>query len=146
MRRAEGGRLQPDLERAFTAILEAAGRIEALSATSREARQGQLREKLRGLTAELGLEDARLYQEVVRAVERHDVSEEVQRLRSHVALGHELMRGKEPSGKKLDFVAQELLREANTVGSKAWGSELAHEVIALKAEIEKLREQVQNVE
>ncbi len=146
MRRAEGGRLQPDLERAFTAILEASGRIEALSASSREARQNQLRERLRALALELGLDDSRLYQEVVRAVERHDVSEEVQRLRSHVALGHELLRGKEPSGKRLDFVAQELLREANTVGSKAWGSDLAHEVITLKAEIEKLREQVQNVE
>jgi uncharacterized protein (TIGR00255 family) len=146
MRQAEGGSLQPVLERAFSAILEAASRIEALAALSREARQAQLLEKLRGLCVELGLEDARLYQEVVRAVERHDVSEELQRLRSHVALGEGLLRGEEPAGKRLDFVAQELLREANTVGSKAWGSELAHEVIALKAEIEKLREQVQNVE
>jgi uncharacterized protein (TIGR00255 family) len=79
-------------------------------------------------------------------VERHDVSEEIQRLRSHVDLGLELLRGVEPAGKKLDFVAQELMREANTVGSKAGDAALAHEVVTLKAEIEKLREQVQNVE
>jgi uncharacterized protein (TIGR00255 family) len=95
---------------------------------------------------ELGLEDARLYQEVVRTVERHDVSEEVQRLRSHVALGRELLEGQEPSGKRLDFVAQELMREANTVGSKVADAEIARAVVELKAEIEKLREQVQNVE
>jgi len=146
MRRAEGGRLQPDLERAFAAILEASGRIEALSETSRETRQAQILDKTRALATELGLEDARLYQEVVRAVERHDVSEEVQRLRSHVALGCELLRGQEPSGKRLDFVTQELMREANTVGSKVADADIARVVVSLKAEIEKLREQVQNVE
>ena len=146
MRRAEGGRLQPSLERAFGAILEASGQIEALSEASRGNRQKQLLEKARVLAAELGLDDARLYQEVVRTVERHDVSEEVQRLRSHVALGRELLEGQEPSGKRLDFVAQELMREANTVGSKVADAEIARAVVELKAEIEKLREQVQNVE
>jgi uncharacterized protein (TIGR00255 family) len=146
MRRAEGGRLQPDLERALDAIQESAGRIEALSAASREARRQQLLERLRELVSELGLDEPRLYQEVVRAVERHDVSEELQRLRSHVSLARELLRGPQPSGKRLDFVAQELMREANTVGSKVADAELAREVVALKAEVEKLREQVQNVE
>jgi uncharacterized protein (TIGR00255 family) len=146
MRRAEGGRLQPDLERALEAILAAAARIEELSAASRDTRTKQMRERLRDLVEELGLEEARLYQEVVRAAERHDVSEEVQRLRSHVAMARELLRGPQPSGKRLDFLAQELMREANTVGSKAMGAELLREVVGLKAEVEKLREQVQNVE
>jgi len=146
MREAEGGRLEPDLERALEAILGAAARIEALSAASRESRQKQLLERLRALVGELGLEEARLYQEVVRAVERHDVSEEVQRLRSHVAMARELLRGPQPSGKRLDFLAQELMREANTVGSKVADAEILHEVVGLKAEVEKLREQVQNVE
>ena len=61
----------------------------------------------------------------MRAVERHDVSEEVQRLRSHVAMARELLRGPQPSGKRLDFLAQELMREANTVGSKAADADLA---------------------
>jgi uncharacterized protein (TIGR00255 family) len=146
MRKGEGGRLLPALERALQDILEAVARIESLSASSREARQKQLLERLRALVSELGLDEARLYQEVVRAVERHDVSEEVQRLRSHVAMARELLRGPQPSGKKLDFLAQELMREANTVGSKAADPDLTREVVGLKAEVERLREQVQNVE
>jgi uncharacterized protein (TIGR00255 family) len=146
MRRAEGGRLQPDLEGVLDAIIQAADRIEGQSAASREARQKQLLERIQGLVSELGLDEGRLYQEVVRAVERHDVSEELQRLRSHVAMARELLRGPQPSGKRLDFVAQELMREANTVGSKTADPDLAREVVGLKAEVEKLREQVQNVE
>ena len=146
MRRAEGGRLEPDLERALEAILGAASRIETLSAASRDARQKQMGERLRALVAELGLEEARLYQEIVRAAERHDVSEEVQRLRSHVAMAKDLLRGPQPSGKRLDFLTQELMREANTVGSKAADADLLREVVGLKAEVEKLKEQVQNVE
>jgi uncharacterized protein (TIGR00255 family) len=146
MRRAEGGRLEPDLERALEAILGAASRIETLSAASRDTRQKQMGERLRALVAELGLEEARLYQEIVRAAERHDVSEEVQRLRSHVAMAKDLLRGPQPSGKRLDFLTQELMREANTVGSKAADAELLREVVGLKAEVEKLKEQVQNVE
>ena len=146
MRRAEGGRLEPDLERALEAILSAASRIEALSLASRDTRQAQMRERLRALVDELGLEETRLYQEVVRAAERTDVSEEVQRLRSHVAMARELLRGPQPSGKRLDFLTQELMREANTVGSKAADALLLREVVGLKAEVEKLKEQVQNVE
>ena len=146
MRRAEGDRLEPDLERALEAILSAASRIEALSLASRDTRQAQMRERLRALVDELGLEETRLYQEVVRAAERTDVSEEVQRLRSHVAMARELLRGPQPSGKRLDFLTQELMREANTVGSKAADALLLREVVGLKAEVEKLKEQVQNVE
>lgn len=147
MRRAEGERLATELRRALGAMEAAAARIEALSAGSREARRVVLREKVRELLSELGLDEARLYQEVVRTVERHDVAEEVQRLRSHVASARELVAAEgEPAGKKLDFLAQELMREANTVGSKAQDAALVREVVALKAEVERFREQVQNVE
>jgi uncharacterized protein (TIGR00255 family) len=67
-------------------------------------------------------------------------------LRSHVARARELLRSPQPSGKRLDFLAQELAREANTIGSKAVSSEVVQDVVALKTEIERLREQVQNVE
>ena len=104
------------------AIEGAATRIEARSAESRELRQAALLERVRALAGELGLEDGRLYQEVVRAVERHDVAEEVQRLRSHAASARELVAAEgAPAGKRLDFLAQELMREANTVGSKIAG-------------------------
>jgi len=147
MRRAEGERLRRELERLLDAIEGAAARIEARSAESRELRQAALLERVRTVAGELGLDDGRLYQEVVRAVERHDVAEEVQRLRSHAASARELVAAEgAPAGKRLDFLAQELMREANTVGSKIQDASAIREVVDLKAEIERLREQVQNVE
>jgi uncharacterized protein (TIGR00255 family) len=146
MREAEGRRLESELLRSLAAIAAGADRVEALSAAAREGRREVLLEKLRGLSVELGLDDARLYPEVVRAVERHDVSEEVQRLRSHAAMARELIEGRPPSGKRLDFLAQEMMREANTIGSKIADAALVREVVGLKSEVEKLREQVQNVE
>jgi uncharacterized protein (TIGR00255 family) len=146
MREAEGRRLESELLRSLAAIAAGADRVEALSAAAREGRREVLLEKLRGLSVELGLDDARLYPEVVRAVERHDVSEEVQRLRSHTAMARELIEGQPPSGKRLDFLAQEMMREANTIGSKIADAALVREVVGLKSEVERLREQVQNVE
>jgi len=147
MRRGEGERIQAELERLLDAIETGAARIESRATESREARQGALLERVRALVGELGLEDARLYQEVVRAVERHDVAEELQRLRSHAASVRELLAGDgAPAGKRLDFLAQELMREANTIGSKVQDASAIREVVELKAGIERLREQVQNVE
>jgi uncharacterized protein (TIGR00255 family) len=147
MRRGEGERLRAELERLLAAIEGAATRIEARSRESRDAQKAALLERVRGLVGELGLEEGRLYQEVVRAVERHDVAEELQRLRSHAASFRELLAGDGPgAGKRLDFLAQELMREANTVGSKVQDAPAIREVVELKAEIERLREQVQNVE
>jgi uncharacterized protein (TIGR00255 family) len=146
MRRAEGETLEAVLLTALAAVDAAAGRIEALSGTERVARREALLEKARAVRDELGLEDGRLYQEVVRLVDRQDVAEEVQRLRSHVAQARVAVLGDGPCGKRLDFLAQELAREANTLGSKAADAAVVREVVNLKAEIEKLREQVQNVE
>jgi uncharacterized protein (TIGR00255 family) len=147
MRRAEGERLRVELERLLAVIEAGATRIEARVADSRETRQAALLERVRALVGELGLEEARLYQEVVRAVERHDVAEEIQRLRSHAASARDLLTGDgAPAGKRLDFLAQELMREANTIGSKVQDAPAVREVVDLKAEIERLREQVQNVE
>lgn len=146
MREAEGANLSGDLERRLEGIVQAVGRIESLMETSRTGRIAALRDKVRALAAEMGLEEPRLYAEVVRLVDRQDTSEEVERIRSHVALARSLMRAPELVGKRLDFLAQELNREANTIGSKASSSNVIQEVVGLKAEIEKLREQVQNVE
>jgi uncharacterized protein (TIGR00255 family) len=148
MRGAEGSRLKAELARALDVIEAATARIETRSAQSREERRGALRERVLVLIADLGLDDARLYQEAVRAVERHDVAEEVARLRSHVTGARSLVLDGdgEAAGKRLDFLAQELMREANTVGSKVQDAAAVEEVVALKAEIERFREQVQNVE
>jgi uncharacterized protein (TIGR00255 family) len=146
MRRAEGASLAAELERLLAAIEQAASRIARLSDSAKAARGAQLLERVREACGQLALDEARLYQEVVRLVERHDVTEEVQRLRGHVAQARELLGAPGPSGKRLDFLAQEMSREANTIGSKAVSAEVVGEVVGLKSEIERLREQAQNVE
>jgi uncharacterized protein (TIGR00255 family) len=134
------------IESALAAVDAAAGRIEALSESEKQARRETLHARLAELRQELGLEDSKLYQEVVRLVERSDVAEEIQRLRSHVRQARELLQSGGPCGKRLDFLAQELAREANTIGSKAATAQVVEDVVDLKSEIERLREQVQNVE
>jgi uncharacterized protein (TIGR00255 family) len=146
MRRVEGETLRSVLLASLAAVESAAGRIEDLSLTERAARRDALFERARALREELGLEDGRLYQEVLRLVDRQDVAEEVQRLRSHVAQARSAVAGDAPSGKRLDFLVQEMAREANTIGSKVASAALAQEVVCLKSELERLREQVQNVE
>jgi uncharacterized protein (TIGR00255 family) len=146
MRRTEGETLKGVLLGSLDTLEAAAARIEALSVTERVARRDALVEKARALRDELGLEDARLYQEIVRLVDRQDVAEEVQRLRSHVAQARAAVSADSPSGKRLDFLAQEIGREANTIGSKVASAALVQEVVGLKSELERLREQVQNVE
>jgi uncharacterized protein (TIGR00255 family) len=146
MRETEGANVSADLERRLAAIEQAVGRIEAQMESSRGVRIAALREKVGALAGELGLEEPRLYQEVVRLVDRQDTTEEIERTRSHVAQARGLLKAPEAVGKRLDFLAQELNREANTIGSKASAASVIQEVVGLKAEIEKLREQVQNVE
>ena len=146
MRRAEGENLERDLLQALAAIEAAATRLEAASRAERETRRMALLERTRALRDELGLEEARLYQEVVRFVDRQDVAEELQRLRSHVGQARDVLRDGGPCGKRLDFLAQEMAREANTVGSKSASTAMAREVVDLKGDVERLREQVQNVE
>ncbi len=147
MRRAEGARLGHELERVLGLVEGAAARISERSTLSRAERCAALQQRIQSLLAEAGLEEAKLYQEAVRAVERHDVTEELQRLRSHATAVRALLAGEDgPPGKRLDFLAQELMREANTIGSKVQDAAAIHEVVLLKAEIERFREQVQNVE
>jgi uncharacterized protein (TIGR00255 family) len=147
LRDAEGERLREDLEVRLAAAEAAVARIEGL-APERELRErerlaAKLRELLGGVD-ELG--EARLAQEVALLADRFDISEEVTRFRSHVALFRETLAAAGPSGRQLGFVLQEMLRETNTMGSKANDARIAQEVIGIKNELEKLREQVENVE
>jgi uncharacterized protein (TIGR00255 family) len=146
MRRAEGVHLEADLVGRLDAIEAAAERIAARMGDTRAARRDVLVARVRELCAELGLEEGRLYQEVARLVERSDVEEELQRLRSHLAQARGLLGGDAACGKRLDFLVQEMAREANTIGSKVGTAEVVHDVVTLKGEVERLREQVQNVE
>jgi uncharacterized protein (TIGR00255 family) len=146
MRAAEGRALAGELRAAFARIEEGAARVESGNGDGKAARRLALVERIRALAAEVGLDDAKVYQEAARAAERHDVAEEIQRLRSHVAQARTAVEGAEPCGKRLDFLAQEMAREVNTIGNKAATAAVVHEVVALKEEIERVREQVQNVE
>jgi uncharacterized protein (TIGR00255 family) len=106
-----------------------------------------LRERLRPLLAEPGLDPGRLEQEAALAADRSDVAEELQRLEGHLEQFAKLLStSSEPVGKKLDFLAQEVLRELNTLGSKGRDLQMIREVLDMKSEIEKIREQVQNLE
>jgi len=146
MRETEGRFLRTDLEGRLATM---AGFVDGLE---REARAGQqqletrLRERLAAMPAELQGDPAALAQEVVRFVARSDVDEELVRLRAHFDHWRELADGPEPCGRKLDFLLQEMNREINTIGSKAEGGRATEIVIAAKSELERIREQVQNVE
>jgi uncharacterized protein (TIGR00255 family) len=146
MRQTEGGFIGADLDRRLTTL---AGFVDALE---REAAEGQrqtearLRERIAGLPADLQGDSSAVAQEVVRVVARSDVAEEIVRLRSHIAHWGGLAAAPEPCGRKLDFLVQEMNREINTIGSKVEGARATELVVAAKAELERIREQVQNVE
>jgi uncharacterized protein (TIGR00255 family) len=143
---AEGESLRLELAGCLDQIGAAADRMQALAESTRAERAAALVSKVREIVGSGTLDEGRLHQEVVRLVERSEIAEELVRLRSHVAQCREALADARPSGRRLDFLAQELGREANTVGSKAGSAALIHEVVALKGAIERLREQVQNVE
>ena len=108
--------------------------------------EGRLLERAREMSASLPIDQAALAQEVVRAAQRSDIAEEVTRFRAHLDHWDVLADADEPCGRKLDFLLQEMNREVNTIGSKADGVPVSELIIQAKAELERMREQVQNVE
>jgi len=150
MRAAEGERLAREIEGRLETIVGLIDFFEQRAGEVVEAARERLRKRTEQIAQETGLYDeARLHQEVVIAADRLDVTEELVRLRSHVEQFRDILGGRGPAGpigRRLDFLLQELGREANTVGSKANDAPLAHRVVELKTEIERIREQVQNVE
>ena len=146
MRATEGRFLEDDLEARVVTIGAMVDELERLARTGQEDLGTRLRERLAALPADLAADPAALAQEVVRFVARSDVDEEVVRMRGHLAHWRGLVEGPEPCGRKLDFLLQEMNREINTIGSKAEGPRATETVVAAKAELERLKEQVQNVE
>jgi uncharacterized protein (TIGR00255 family) len=146
MREREGQALATDLEARLATVLTLVGQVEVLAPQAVEHHRVRLAERVRELTQGMPLDPGRLAQEVALLADRSDVAEEITRLRSHVDQARLLLAGKEPSGRKLDFLVQEMHREVNTIGSKSQHAELSGLVVALKAEVERMREQVQNVE
>jgi uncharacterized protein (TIGR00255 family) len=146
MRVHEGAHLRDDLEARRRGLSELIARIAEAAAQGQTSLQERLGARITELTAELPLDRIAIAQEIVRTVGRSDISEEVTRFRAHLAHWTALSDADEPCGRKLDFLLQEMNREINTIGSKADGQAVSELVVTAKAELEKMREQVQNVE
>ena len=146
-RRDEGRRLKEVLSRQIDEIARLAETIEASPSRSVEAVRARLAEQVvRLVETGQGLDPVRLHQEAVLLATRADVEEELKRLKAHVEAGRALLSEEGAIGRKLDFLAQEFNREANTLTSKAADQEIARAGLALKVVIDQLREQVQNIE
>jgi len=147
MREREGAHLAQDLVTRITIMRQATARIQKQAPTVAERYRQQLIERIKSANLEApGTDDERLLKEVVYFADRSDISEELTRLQSHFQQFDDCRKSKEPVGRTLDFLAQEINREINTIGSKANDSLISREVVTLKAELERFREQAQNVE
>ena len=144
----EGANLEADIRAKVDGIREAAKKIAALSAEDigsyREKLEARVRELLGSLDVEIA--ESRSLTECALFADRVAIDEELVRLDSHFKAMEEIFASNEPAGKRLDFLMQEMNRETNTIGSKAQNSEIAHTVVFIKNELEKIREQIQNIE
>jgi uncharacterized protein (TIGR00255 family) len=150
MRIREGGLLHEDLHKHCSAIRSHLDVIVRRVPVTVELYQQRLRQRMKALLAESGtaVRDEDLLREVAFYAERSDIAEEVARLQGHLAQLAEIIdaTGEEPSGRTLEFLAQELLREANTIGSKCLDVEISRRIVEIKGSIDRIKEQVQNVE
>ncbi|HLA85701.1 MAG TPA: YicC/YloC family endoribonuclease [Thermoguttaceae bacterium] len=148
MRAEEGRAMAADLRANCEGALACLRRVESRAPLVADAYRVRLEERFRRVLAEyqLTLDPADLIKEVGLFAERSDISEEIVRLRSHFEQFETIMEAPEPAGRKLEFLTQEMSREANTIGSKANDVEIAREVIEIKANLERIREMIQNVE
>lgn len=147
MRAREGDHLARDLAERMKIIQKSARRIQQQAPRVQVRYREQLVEKIKAAGLEVpGLDDERLLKEVVYFADRADISEEITRLQSHFKQFEDCRKSSEPVGRTLDFLAQEMNREINTIGSKANDALISREVVVIKAELERFREQAQNVE
>jgi uncharacterized protein (TIGR00255 family) len=146
MRSREGRSVRADLDMRRTLVADLVERIAVAADEGRAAMEQRIAERVRELRTELQADETVVAQEIVRMAARSDISEELSRFRAHVSHWVALADSAEPVGRKLDFLLQEMNREVNTMGSKADGLRVSELIIAAKAELEKMREQVQNVE
>ncbi len=146
MREAEGANLRTDLLSRLAILEQTLAEIETRVPEVLKERQGALKARIESLLEDSRLDPARMNQEAVILADRSDVTEEVVRLRSHFQQFREIIDQDEPVGRRLDFLLQEFFREINTMASKIANAEIAHHTVTLKNEVEKMREQVQNLE
>jgi uncharacterized protein (TIGR00255 family) len=145
MQDAEGAEISRDILQRLKDIESVMGQIETKVPESLAARQLALKERVQTLCEGVEVDEVRMLQEIALLADRSDITEELVRAKSHVKQFMQWLDTQEPVGRKLDFLMQEINREVNTVGSKASDSEISVMVVAIKNELEKIREQVQNV-
>ena len=146
MRGIEGEKMLTDISSRLNTVEECVGRVEILSAGRVEKYTQRLYERLKVILEDRSIDDARVLSEAAIFGDKTAVDEETVRLRSHIAQYREILGSNQPVGRKLDFLTQELNREANTIGSKCQDLDITRIVVDMKAEIEKIREQIQNLE
>lgn len=146
MRRKEGDALSKDICDHLATVKNRCGDIRERLPEARRLLTERMRERILEIADGVEVEEGRLEQEMIYAAERGDISEELSRLDSHVVQFREMIEGESPIGRKLDFLTQEMNREANTISSKSIDLTLTQKAVDVKSAIEKIREQVQNVE
>jgi uncharacterized protein (TIGR00255 family) len=146
MRRVEGEAIYADLDARLKLIEGWSREVAALAPKAVEEYRQRLAERVADLARGITVDPQRLAQEVAVFAERTDIAEEVTRLASHLEQFRALMTSTEPAGRRMDFLVQEMHREVNTTGSKSQHAEISARVVSMKAEVERIREQVQNVE
>ena len=146
LRRTEGQRLKEDVLARLALIETIAREIEAQSEGRVQAYTDKLYQRLQEVLKDTSIDEARILTEAAIFADKTAIDEETVRLHSHIAQYREILELDEPVGRKLDFLTQELNRETNTIGSKAQDLEITKRVVQIKAEIEKIREQIQNIE
>ena len=148
MRGKEGAALRGDLQKRFKTVAEIAETLQSIAKDAPAAWHKRLSERLEKITSRMGTEidEARVAQEVAVLADRIDITEELVRIESHLGQCNTLLKQDGPVGRRLDFLMQELGREFNTVGSKSQTAEIAKAIVDAKACLEKIREQVQNIE
>lgn len=146
MRETEGERLRLDVTQRLDNILQNVALVEQKSPETVKAYRERLEQKVRELLENSTIDEQRIITETAIFADKVAVDEETVRLRSHIKQFNSMFEADGPIGKKLDFIVQEMNRETNTIGSKAQNVEIAHIVVDIKSEIEKIREQIQNIE
>jgi uncharacterized protein (TIGR00255 family) len=146
MRRREGEALGADLSARLDVLEKAAAKIRALAPKVVDAYRDRLAARVAELSRGLAADPQRLAQEVAFFADRTDVAEELTRLASHLSQLRALLSGEAPAGRKFEFLLQEVHREVNTIGSKSQHAGISGEVVEMKAELERIREQIQNIE
>ena len=142
----EGVKITKDIASRVARLKKMAEKIAALSKKSAIDNKKRLVEKVRDIYKEAKIENGRFCSEIPYMVEKSDITEEIIRLHSHFKEFAAIMKSGNAAGRKLDFLIQEIMREINTAGSKSIDSKIAHTVVSFKEELEKIREQVQNIE